>query len=126
MIQRFRVFGLLAGAGITCIDAVRATAQTTRGQSASDHTSWVAQVLTQMLEIKPGMTRETLLTIFTTEGGLSTRLRQTFVSRDCPYFKVDVDFQAAGDEEARATLVEDGRDLIGTVSRPYLQFTIAD
>ena len=64
-----------------------------------------------MLEIKPGVTTGTLLTIFTTEGGLSTRLRQTFVSRDCPYFKVDVDFQAAGDADGRATLVEDLRDV---------------
>jgi hypothetical protein len=58
---------------------------------------------------------------------LSTRLRQTFVSRDCPYFKVDVDFQAVGDEDGvRAALLEDGRDVIRTISRPYLQFTIAD
>jgi hypothetical protein len=42
------------------------------------------------------MTRETPLTVFTTEGGLSTGLVRTFVSRDCPYFKVDVEFQAAG------------------------------
>jgi len=79
-----------------------------------------------MLEITPGMTRVTVLTIFTTEGGLSTRLRQTFVSRDCPYFKVDVDFQAVGDGDGRATLVEDLRDVIRTISRPYLQFTFAD
>ena len=63
-----------------------------------------------MLEIKPGMTTGTLYTIFTTEGGLSTRLRQTFVSRDCPYFKGVVDFQAVGDAE-RGDLVEDLRDV---------------
>lgn len=78
-----------------------------------------------MLEIEPGMTRGTLLTIITLEGRLSTRLRQTFVSRDCPYFKVDVDFQAVGDGDARATWVEDLRDVIRTIW-PYLQFTIAD
>ena len=54
------------------------------------------------------------------------RLRRTFVSRDRPYFKFDVDFQAVGDEDGRATLVEDGRYVNRTISRPYLQFTIAD
>jgi hypothetical protein len=47
-----------------------------------------------METIKPGMTREELLKVFATEGGLSTGLNRTFVSRDCPYFKVDVEFEA--------------------------------
>jgi len=51
------------------------------------HVAWVIEVLKRMLTIKPGMTRETLLKAFTTEGGLSTGLHRTFVSRDCPYFK---------------------------------------
>jgi hypothetical protein len=34
-----------------------------------------------LLTIKPGMTRKTLLSVFTTEGGLSTGLRRTYVSR---------------------------------------------
>ena len=58
--------------------------------------AWVAQVLKRMQTIRPGMTREKLLTIFTTEGGLSTPLERKFVSRDCPYFKVDIEFQAVG------------------------------
>jgi hypothetical protein len=52
------------------------------------------------------------------------------VSRECPYFKVDVEFQAVGrpdrDGSGRVTLVEDGRDLISKISKPYLQFKIAD
>jgi hypothetical protein len=42
------------------------------------------------------VTRKDLLVVFTTEGGLSTGLRRTYVSRDCPYFKVDVEFEAVG------------------------------
>ena len=83
-----------------------------------------------MQTIKPGMTREALLTVFTTEGGLSTGLRRTFVSRDCPYFKVDVEFQAVGrpnrDGDERVTLVEGSQDIILKISRPYLQFSILD
>jgi hypothetical protein len=83
-----------------------------------------------MQTIKPGMTRKTLLTVFTTEGGLSTGLQRTFVSRDCPYFKIDVEFQAVGrpdrDENGRVTLVEGDEDIILKVSRPYLEFSVAD
>jgi len=76
------------------------------------------------------MTRETLLTVFTTEGGLSTRLQRTFVSRDCPYFKVDVEFQAVGrptrEGNGGVTSVENGQDIIVKISQPFLQFSIAD
>lgn len=83
-----------------------------------------------MEAIKPGMTRETLLTVFKGEGGLSTGLQRTYVSQDCPYFKVDVEFEAVGrpnrDIDGRVTLVEDPRDRITKISRPYLQFSILD
>jgi hypothetical protein len=76
------------------------------------------------------MSRETLLRVFTTEGGLSTGLQRTFVSRDCPYFKVDVQFKAVGrsdrDSQGRVTLREDPRDLIVEISRPYVAFSIMD
>jgi transposase InsO family protein len=43
-------------------------------------------------EIKPGMTREDVLRVFTTEGGLSFRTQQTYVLKGCPYIHVDVEF----------------------------------
>ena len=68
--------------------------------------------------------------VFRTEGGLSTGLHRTFVSRESPYFKIDVEFRAVGrpdrDSDGRVTLEEDARDVIVKLSRPYLQFTIAD
>jgi hypothetical protein len=97
---------------------------------AQDHNAWVRDALKKMQSIKPGMTREELLKVFTTEGGLSTGLRRTFVSRDCPYFKVVVEFKAAArpgsDTAGFVTLPEDNRDIIVKVSQPYLQFSIAD
>ena len=72
-------------------------------QTTGAHVVWVTEVLKRMQTIRPGMTRKTLLTVFTTEGGLSTGLRRTFVSRDCPYFKVDVEFQAVGGRPATRT-----------------------
>jgi hypothetical protein len=61
---------------------------------------------------------------------LHTGLQRTFVSRDCPFFKVDVQFQAVGrsnrDGKGCVTLIEDGRDIILRISRPNLQFTVVD
>jgi hypothetical protein len=92
--------------------------------------AWVAGVLKRLETIHPGMTRKTLLTVFETEGGLSTGLQRTFVSQDCPYFKVNVEFQAVGrpekDVEGRVTLVEGKEDIILRISTPYLQFSVVD
>jgi len=128
--QRRCAFVLLASAAIGGVGALQADPTGDQGQSRRDHMAWVAEVLKRMEMIKPGMTRRTLLTVFTTEGGLSTGLQRTFVSRDCPYFKVDVEFQAVGrpdrDERGRVTLVERDEDIILQVSTPYLQFGVMD
>jgi hypothetical protein len=105
--------------------SLRATQAPVRVQSES-HIDWVTEVLIRMQTVKLGMTRNELLKIFTTEGGISTGLRRTFVSRDCPFFKVDVEFRAVGrpsrDQDRRVTLQEDGRDVIVKISKPYLEF----
>ena len=123
--HRRQAFVLVASATIGGVTALHAEANGSEG-----HVAWVGEVLQRIQTIKPGMTRETLLTVFTTEGGISTGLRRTFVSRDCPYFKVDVEFQAVGrpdrDENGRVTLVEGQQDIIVKISRPYLQFSITD
>ena len=96
--------------------------QTTR----DDHIAWAGEALKRMETIKPGMTRNELLVVFTTEGGISTPLHRTFVSRDCPYFKVDVEFEAVPPQGQGGRLVEGSQDRIAKISRPYLQFTIFD
>ena len=128
--QRRTVFQLLAGGAIGSGRALFAIPSNRSDQAAQNHAAWVIEVLTKMQTVVPGMTRDALYQVFTTEGGLSTGLQRTFVSRDCPYFKVDVEFQAVGrparDGDGRVTLVEDGRDLILKISRPYLELSIMD
>ena len=130
MVGRFLVLALLSSSAIRGVISVQTTPRAGQGPSSQDHVAWVAQALKQMQTIKPGMRRMDLLMVFTTEGGLSTGLRRTFVSRECPYFKVDVEFEAVGrpsrDIKGRVTLVEGGQDIIVNVSRPYLQFSIMD
>jgi len=128
--QRRRMFALLASAVIGGANVLPASATGDEGESSTAHLAWVAELLKRMQTIKPGMTRKTLLRVFTTEGGLSTGLQRTFVSRDCPYFKIDVEFQAVGrpnrDENGRVTLVEGNEDIILKTSTPYLQFSVMD
>ncbi len=99
-------------------------------QQEQGQTAWIANSLKKMQKIKPGMTRADLLEVFTTEGGLSTRLRRTYVYRECQYIKVDVEFEPVGrparDAEGRVTLVEANEDVIKKISRPYLEWGILD
>jgi hypothetical protein len=99
-------------------------------RTRDDHIAWVGDALKRMETIKPGMRRKELLVVFTTEGGLSTPLHRTFVSRDCPYFKVDAEFDAVGrpnrDGDGRGTIVESDQDRIIKISRPYLEFGVID
>jgi len=74
--------------------------------------------------IKPGMTRGDLLTVFTEEGGISTRVHRTYVYRSCPYIKVDVDFAPVTNPNDWLTEMSD--DKILKISRPYLQYRIMD
>jgi hypothetical protein len=120
----------LAGVFLGGTHAIPASPQTGQTLSSQGHVTWVAEALKRIQTIKPGMTREDLLKVFTTEGGLSSGLQRTFISRDCPYFKVDVEFKAVGrpdrDDRGRVTPVEGGLDIVVKISRPYLQFSIVD
>jgi hypothetical protein len=125
--QRRRVFGIIA-AVIGGASVFEANATGDQAEISKAHVAWVAQVIERIQTIKPGATRRTLLTVFTAEGGLSTG--RTFVSRDCPYFKVDVEFRAVGrpdrDESGRETIVEGDQDVVLRLSKPYLQFSVLD
>jgi hypothetical protein len=102
-------------------DALRAAGKL--DPPCEDHAEWVAKVLREIHTLKPGMTREDLLKIFTEEGGLSTRFQRRYVHRECPYIKVDVKFDDTGLE---ANGPEQPQDKITQVSTPFLEWTIVD
>jgi hypothetical protein len=122
MIRQLLVFVLISTASISVSGSGRVVPSAKQEPCSRDHHAWVTHALEKMETIRTGMTREDLLKIFTTEGGLSTGLNRRFVSRDCPYFKVDVEFRAVGrsdkDSDGRVTLVEDSRDIIVEISQP--------
>jgi len=82
----------------------------------------IANVLKECQTIRPGMTRAELSKVLSTEGGLSTVRHRTYVYRDCPYVKVDVDFAASAAKQD----VEKPTDIVTKVSKPYLDWSIAD
>lgn len=89
-------------------------------QIEQEHTAWIAGALKTMQTIRVGMTRSDLAKVYTTEGGLSTTSRQTYVYRQCPYIKVDVKFATSSrDRELPA-------DKIVELSRPYLAWSVSD
>jgi hypothetical protein len=107
-----------------------AAASSMEDECHSAHATWVAESLKRMLTVEPGMSRSELLGVFITEGGISTALQRTFVSRDCPFFKVDVTFHRANSPDtnmSRSELLRElDDDVIASISRPYLQFAIMD
>ena len=93
-------------------------------RGTQSHEDWVLKSLKRMEWVKAGMTRADLLKVFDVEGGISTRQQRTYVYRGCPFFKVDVKFQAVGVLEEDAT--ESAADEIVEISKPYLDYRVAD
>jgi hypothetical protein len=100
-------------------ESVPMSAELTQGRR-----QWIAKVLRQIGKIKPGMRRRDLLTVFTTEGGISTRTQRTYVHTECPYIKVNVRFKAVSSESPG--LDEDPDDIIESISQPYLAGSVMD
>jgi hypothetical protein len=118
-----RDFALLVSAAIG--STVLKASPVAQKLSVEECITWVGEVLTRMGTIRPGMTRKALLTVFTPqEAGLFNGLHRVFVSRDCPYFKVEVDFRAVG--RPNNALLEGDKDVIVSISQPYLGGTVTD
>ena len=86
----------------------------------TEHEVWLAKALEEIQTIQPGMTRQDLLRVFRRPGGIysTNRLATKYAYKGTLYINVDVEFTpAAGTEDSSA---EDPRDVIKTISRPYL------
>ena len=72
MIRKLLVFVTLSIVAISASSFARLTHSASQEPCTQDHQVWVADTLVKMETIKPGMTREQLLKVFTTEGGYGT------------------------------------------------------
>lgn len=137
MTRRLLVFSLLSVIAVGGSASFRPAHSAAVDMNAQNHEAWLAGILQRMDSIKPGMTRADLLKVFETNGQPSremltlTGLRRTFVSRDCPYFRVDVEFKPVAHPEWGISTIEpsgfeDSRDVILKVSKPYVQLRVAN
>jgi hypothetical protein len=105
---------------IICAGSFAQTAESHPSQVDQQHTAWIGDAMRTIETIRVGMTRSDLAKIFTTEGGLSTAARRTYVYRQCRFIKVDVKFDVVTSVEEQPT------DKIVEVSRPYLAWSVMD
>jgi hypothetical protein len=132
MTRRLLVFSLFSVIAVGGSASFGPAHSATADMNAKNHEAWLAGILQRMDSIKPGMTRADLLKVFRTDGQPSreilalTGLRRTFISRDCPYFRVDVEFEPAAHPERGISPIqprgfEDGLDVIQKITKPYVQ-----
>ena len=103
---------------VSVLACLVATAALSRPQSPprdTSHDAWVIATLKQMTTVKVGMTEADLLAVFKRENPNGSRtgaagIATAYVSRTCPYFKVDVVFS---DKSPFDTIVQ--------ISRPYIE-----
>jgi len=137
MTRRLLVFSLLPVIAVGGSASFRPAQSAAVDMNAQSHEAWLAGILQRVDSIKPGMTRADLLKVFRTNGQPSpemlalTGLRRTFISRDCPYFKVDVEFEPVAHPEWGISTIEppgleDSRDIILKISKPYVQLPVAN
>jgi hypothetical protein len=123
MIRRLIVLVLFSIIVIGGSASVRPAPSANLEPCAQNHEAWLKQVSEKMETIKPGMTRWDLQEVLRAEGtprptfriggGPPQVLRESFVSQDCPYLRIDVELSGRDDPI---------QDVIVKVSKPYLQF----
>jgi hypothetical protein len=111
-----------AGFVLLTVLLLRGGAVTQVGSQTTRNVQWVGDSLKKMQTITPGMTREDLQKVFAPDGGIASRNERTYIYRECPYFKVNVEF-----EPVPGGLANDTRkDKITKISKPYLEWPTSD
>jgi hypothetical protein len=128
MIQRRFVLLLLSIIVIGGSASFRPAQSANPEPCAQNHEAWLKQVSEKMETIKPGMTRWDLLKVLQTDGAPRPRFKigggppqvflESFVSQDCPYLKIDVEFESVAGLDVQ--------DLIVKVSKPYVRFAMTN
>jgi len=80
-------------------------------------TKQITAILAECATLSHGGTRADLLKDFNNDGGLSSPEEGRFVSKRCPYIKIDVEFTVSNPKPASKS----STDTIKTISKPYLE-----
>jgi hypothetical protein len=91
-----------------------------------DRMKLVGKCLADFDSLKPGMTRKEIGDRFNTDAGAHNVSSETYTHRECPYFKVDVEFalQLPRDSEGRASSSPGDKAI--SISKPYIASPRAD
>jgi hypothetical protein len=89
--------------------------------NVAEHRAWAEECVAEIDAMLPGMKRWEVMERFGLDGGIrfpgKTRLRHC----TCPMLKIDMEFDLA-----QGTLEESPRDIVRSVSTPYLEYPISD
>jgi hypothetical protein len=88
----------------------------------SNHVDWVRQSLSEMQKIKRGMTRADMERLFIPDGGFQIYGATRYVYRECPFFKVDAEFERAPNSPRAGG----PRDKVVKISKPYVEYPDED
>jgi len=83
----------------------------------------VSGALKAVQELAPGSSRALLEQKFEVDGGMQFPGNSRYLFRQCPYVKIDVEFQGDGIKDRAALLPT---DKIVRVSKPYLEYPSSD
>jgi hypothetical protein len=110
--------------GFVTFVSVATALPASKSSGTDEHTEWIAKSLKEIEGVKVGMTRLDLLRVFKEEGGISTRTWRRYAYRDCPYIKIDVEFEPVGEPENKMN--QSPKDKIIKISKPFLEWSIID
>lgn len=110
--------------GLVTLVSAAAILPAAKSFETDENTKWVAKSLSEIESVKVGMTRADLLKVFKQEGGISNRVWQRYVYHECPFIKVDVEFEPVGDPGNM--LNRSPSDKIVKISKPFLERSISD
>ena len=114
----------LLALGLVTLLSAAAILPSSKSSQADEHTQWIAKSLKEIEGVKVGMTRADLLRVFKEEGGISTRTWRRYVYHQCPYIKVDVEFEPIGESENKR--IQNPQDKIIKISKPFLEWANMD
>lgn len=118
-----RIGGLTAA--MVCIAVLTATLLYAQSQPTNvqkmDHIRWVEACLTDLEAIEVGMTRAEVESKLQMDGGLQAVSRVRFAHPNCPYFKLDVEFEVERDSSNKSRAVRGKDDTVKQISKPYVE-----
>ena len=91
-----------------------------------DFSKRVALLLKDFEKMKPGMSREEIKQFFPRDGGVHSVSKERFVHPECPFFKVDVEFDFELDPNDQNRPVWSDEDQAKKISKPYIEGIILD